>query len=399
MAKGIRKWWYILGLTVFIMYVFISARPIPEETILKPRWIISLESNVQEGNISPDGSSGSEKRWGFPVSLGDFSVREGDKPLPFRLGDRFGYIWDDGKFAINQVRKGYISISENNWAEYEALPSSIQVMNNLNEPVLSIENPKGYPLFLDNRIFIVGGEQNSLTALGPDGEELWTHDFPAPITCIDSANGSVLTGTLDGVVELINSSGSPVFTPFEPGGSRLSVILGCAISRDASRLAIISGIDDQRFLLLERAGGEGRLTARDWPGQTGNQGETYKVVYHEFLPNGFRRPVHISFVDNDNKIAFERNGGLGIYDINSRSSIFLQLEGEIVALDDSGENDFLFVICSQQPKQKCLIIIRYPASIVNKATFTSNNAFFARRNNTIYLGGDLTMASLELEKK
>ena len=391
MTKGNRKWWYILGFLAFVVYIFISARPLEEETILKPRWIISLESNAQEG------SSGS--RWGFPVSLGDFSIREGEKPLPFRLGDRYGYIWDDGKFAINQIRKGYISISENNWAEYEALPSSIQVMNSLNEPVLAIENPKGYPLFLDNRVFIVSGEQNSLIALGPEGEELWAHDFPAPITCIDAANGYVLSGTLDGAVELINASGNPVFTPFEPGGSRLSVIVGCAMSRDASRLAIISGIDDQRFLLLERAGGEGRLAARDWSGQAGKPGETYKVVYHEFLPNGFRRPVHISFVDNDSKVAFERDGGLGIYDINSRTSISLNLEGEIVSLDSSGVDKLLFVITSRQPKQKCLIVIRYPAFIVNKAPFSSDNAFFARRNNTIYLGGDFAMASLELEKK
>jgi len=407
MAKGIRKWWYILGLLAFIIYIFISARPIPEETIFKPRWIISLESNVQEGNPNPGGSNpdgsnpdgSSAPRWGFPVSLGDISVTEGGKPLPFRLGDRFGYIWDDGKFAINQIVKGYVSISENTWAEYEALPSSIQVMNSLNEPVLTIENPKGYPLFLDDRIFMVGGGQDSLTALGPDGEELWIHDFPAPITCIDAAGGYVLSGTLDGAVELINSSGIPVFTPFEPGGSRLSVILGCAISRDASHLAVISGIDDQRFLLLERAGGDGRLGARDWTGLAGNPGETYKVVYHEFLPNGFRRPVHISFVDNDTKVAFERDGGLGIYDINSHTSANLKLEGEIVALDNSGGSDFLFVITSRQPKQMSLIVIRYPASIVNKVPFTSDNAYFARRNNTVYIGGDVTMISLELEKK
>jgi len=391
MAKGNRKWWYIFGLAAFIVYIFISARPIPEETILKPRWITSLESNSLEGT-SP-GSDG--KRWGFPINLGDSQVPEVEKPLPFRLGDRFGYIWDDGKFAINQIRKGYLSISENYWAEYDALPLSIQVMNSLNEPVFVIDNPKGYPLFLDNRIFIVGSEQKSLTAMDPDGKELWTHDFPAPITCIDAADGYVLAGTLDGAVELLNSSGSPVFTPFEPGGSRLSVILGCALSRDASRLALISGLDDQRFLLLERAGGESRTLRTG----TGGQGDTYRVVYHEFLPNGFRRPVHISFVDNDNKVAFERDAGLSIYDIISRTSISLNLDGEVVFLDNSGEEKFLFVITSQGVKQKRLIVIRYPAFIVNEVPFKSENAFFARRNNTIYLGGDLTMASFELEKK
>jgi len=362
MAKRNKKWQYFLGLFAFIAYILLAARPIPVETILKPRWITSLGSN-------------------YPVYLGDFSAPESEEFLSFRLGDRYGYVGDDGKFTFNQIRKDYVSLSKENWAEYENYPSSIQVMNPLGEPVLLIEKAKGYPLFLDNRIFIVGSEQNSLTALGPGGEELWTHDYPAPVTCIDAARGFVLAGTLDGAVELIDSLGNPVFTPFEPGGSRLSVILGCAISKDASRLAVISGIDDQRFLLLERAG------------------ETYKVIYHEFLTAGFRRPVHISFVDRDNKVAFEREGGLGLYDIVSRTSINLPLEGEIAVLDDSDGDRFLFVITSQGSGEKRFVAVRYPAFIVIDAPFKSNNAFFARRDNRLYLGSDITMVSLKLEKK
>jgi len=374
MAKEKKRWWWILAILVFVIYFFIAARPIPEETILKPRWISSLESN-------------------FPVILGDFSAPEDNgqeqlsanlvfsKLLSFRLGNRYGYVGDDGKFTLNQIGKGYISLSEKAWAEYEATPSSIQIMNPLNEPLLTLENTKGYPLFLENRLFIVGKEQNSLTALGPNGEELWTHDFPAPVTCIDGAGGYVLAGTLDGAIELLNSLGKPVITSFEPRGSRLSVILGCAISRDASRLAIISGIDEQRFLLLEQAG------------------DAYRVIHHEFLGSGFRRPVHISFVDNDERIAFEREGGLGIYDIESRTSINLPLEGEITVLDNSGEDKFLFVITSQGPRQKRFIAARYPGIIVINAPFKSNSAFFARRGEKLYLGGDSTIASFELGSK
>ena len=362
MAKGKKKWLYIPGLAAFVIYVFIFPRSIPVETMLKPRWISSLESN-------------------YPVSLGDFSAGTNEEFLPFTLGDRFGYLRTDGNFAISQIRNGYISLSENIWAEYEAVPSSIQLMNPLNESILTIERPKGYPLFLDDRIFIVGSEQNCITALGPAGEELWTHDFPAPLTCVDAAGGYILAGTLDGAVVLLDSSGALVFTPFEPGGSRLSVILGCAISRDASRLAIISGIGEQRFLLLEHSG------------------DSYRVVYHEFLTDGFRRPVYISFVDNDTKVVFEREGGLSIFGIGSRNSTRVNLKGEIIALDKSGEDGFLFLITSQGPKEKRFITIRYPGMIVNETPFKSENVFFSRRNKLLYLGGDMLVASFELEKK
>jgi hypothetical protein len=159
------------------------------------------------------------------------------------------------------------------------------------------------------------------------------------------------------------------------------VILGCAISQDASRFALVSGIDEQRFLYLERSG------------------DTYRVIYHEFLGTGFRRPVYVSFIDNDGKIVFEREEGLGIYSIGGRGSVSLGMEGEIAALDDSGDDGFLFVITSQGPAEKRLISIRYPGIIVNEAPFRSGSVFLLRRNKRLYLGGDLSMAAFELEKK
>jgi hypothetical protein len=294
---------------VFFIYVFAAAQPIPVETILVSRWLTSLESN-------------------YPLSVGGSSPEAGP-PLVFELGERFGYVGDDGRFTINRIRKGYVSLSEDHWAEYDALPQTIQIMDPLDNTVLKIENPKGYPLFLDKKFFIIGPEQNTLTALDSEGNELWIYDFPAPLTCIDAAAGFVLVGTLDGTVELLNSQGRQAFTPFEPGGSRLSVILGCAISADASRLAIISGIDDQRFLLLEQSG------------------DTYRVVYHEFLTDGFRRAVHTAFIDSGSRVVFEREGGIGIYDISSRTSVNIPLDGDIAALDESGGDHLLFVITSQ----------------------------------------------------
>lgn len=376
MAKGKKKWRYALGLVALILYIMLTARSIPAETTIRPRWISSLESN-------------------FPVTLGDFAITESGAPIPFQVGDRYGYICDDGKFTINQTRRGYISLSGDFWTEYESHPSSVQVMTPQNEMLLEIQDTHGYPLFLDGRIYIIGEEQNAITALGPAGEGLWTHDFPAPVTCIDAAGGYILAGTLDGAIELLSASGASVFPPFEPGGSRLSVILGCAISRDASRLALISGIDEQRFLLLEQSG------------------DSYKVIYHEFLPNKFRRPVHICFADNDGKVVFEREGGLGLYDIGSRSSDSLNLDGRIEVIDNSGGGKYLFVITAQGPRQKRFIVIRYPEGapamlsprrgipdhILVDAPFKSEYAFFARRDSRFYIGADNSIASFELESK
>ena len=382
MTKVRKKWWILPTIAAFFIYIFITARPITEETILRPRWISSLETElpIYIGNFPNEGFDD------IPINISINEQNMTNDFLPFLLGDRFGYIRDDGTFLLNQRRTSYVSISSNYWTEYENLPSQIDIRNPQGNLVLTLEDDsnntfRSYPIFIDDTILLLDNEQNSITAINTAGTLLWTYDFPAPITCIDSASGYVLAGTLDGAIILISPQGRQVFAPFEPGGSRLSIILGCAISKDASRIAIISGIDEQRFLLLERSG------------------DNYRVIYHEFLGEGFRRPVFINFVDNDNRVAFEREGGLGIYDIASRISTNLPLSGEVLLMDNSGEDRFLFLVTASGGIEKRLIGIRYPSSIIIDIPFRSENVFLSRRENRIFLGGDHSITSFVLDRR
>ncbi|MDR1318708.1 MAG: WD40 repeat domain-containing protein [Treponema sp.] len=375
MAKEKKKVWLIAGFLLFVLYFFAVARPIPVETILAARWISSLETDYQVTiNASSETPAFGAETPGAALP---------DVLIPFTLGNHYGFVNPEGQFSINRIRKGYVSLSENLWAEYGAEPELIEIRDNRDEPAGSIAGSRGYPLFLDGRIFLVGDEQNSLSEADAAGNILWTYEFAAPLTCVDAAAGLVLTGSLDGVVEVIDSGGKQIYT-FEPGGSRYSVILGCAFSRDGSRFGVISGVDDQRFLLLEKFGND--------PGE-------YKVVYHELLEDGFRRAVRISFIDRDRWIVFEREGGIGLCDLGSRRGIKIPLDDEVAALDPSGGDGFLFVVTSRQENQKKLIGIRLPRKIVMEAPFKSAGVFLGRAGPRIYIGGGGVLSSFELEKK
>jgi len=364
-VKENRKIWFIAGFVLFTAYFFIAARPIPVETVLIPCWLNSIET-------------------GTPTYLGGSpdSIPSPQR-IPFDLGSRFGYISRNGLLSINQIKKANVSLSAERWAEYEAEPGRIAIHDNDGEPVTVIENPRGYPFFLDGRTFLIGGDQTAISAIDEAGGTSWTYEFPSPLTCVDSATGLVLVGSLDGVVGLLDNRGKQVFS-FEPGGSRYSVILGCAISRDGSRLALISGIDDQRFLILERFG----ASASD-----------YKVVYHEFLDDGFRRPVHITFVENDRWVVFERRGGLGFYDIHSRKSGKVELDGELCAIDNSGGQEMIFAVISHSGNDKELIGIRLPGRVIIESPFKSEEAFLGRMDSRLILGGGQTLVSFDLEKR
>jgi len=372
MMKADKKIGLIAGIVLFAFYFFMAARPIPLETVLIPRWLNSVESGTPA------------YLGGGPVQSGETEADESSpQRMPFTLGDRFGYISRDGLFSVNQVKKANVSLSRERWAEYEEEPSRIAVYNDAGEAVTVIENLRAYPFFLDGRTFLISSEQNAISAIDESGAVSWTYEFASPLTCVDSAAGLLLAGSLDGVAVLLNSEGKRIFS-FEPGGSQYSIILGCAIAHDGSRLALISGIDGQRFLVLERFGS--------------NSGE-YKVVYHEFLGGGFRRPVYISFVENDRWIVFERGGGLGFYEISSRKSDKVELNGEVYDIDHSGGKGMIFAVISHSESDKELVGIRLPGRIIIESPFKSEQVFLGRMDSRLILGGGQTLVSFDMEKR
>jgi len=381
-AQQKKKKRLVLIFLLFIVYFLAAARPVPRETVLAPRWIssTSLDSPTKLDSSSEAGSDGQ--------TFG--------QPLPFTLGGRFGYVYPSGQFAVNRVKTRDIYLSERMWTEYDAEPENIEIKNIAEETIVNIENARGYPVLLDNRVFIIGSEQNALSEIGEDGRILWTYDFGAPLTCIDAASGLVLTGSIDGAIEILGPEGKRVFY-FEPGGSRYAVILGCAISRGGSRLGIICGVEEQRFLLFERYG----------------TGSEYKVVYHESLGTGFRRPVRILFVDEDRRVIYERAGGIGCYNIKSRYVINVPLDGEIAAVDTSGDQGFLFLITSRSAQRKELVGIKFPQerwsfagfgrkarnSVFLRAEFKSDDVFLGRIDSMLVAGGGTTLISFDLEER
>ena len=371
--KANKKIGLVAGVVLFAAYFFTAARPIPLETVLIPCWLSSTESGIPvyfDGTDHQDGENDADR---LPSR----------QRIPFSLDNRFGYISRDGLLSVNQIKKTNVSLSPERWAEYEAEPERIEINDSDGETITVIQNPRGYPFFLDERTFLIGSEQNVISEMNESGDVVWTYEFASPLTCVDSAAGLVLTGSLDGVAAVLDSRGKQVFS-FEPGGSRYPVILGCALSRDGLWLAIVSGVDDQRFLILERFG---------------NSLGDYKVVYHEFLGDGFRRPVHITFVEHDRWVVFERGEGLGFYEISSRKSEKVELPGKISAIDHSGGQGMVFVVISRFEDTHELIGIKLPGRIIIESPFRSGEVFLGRMDSRLVIGGGQTLASFDLEKR
>jgi len=381
---------FIIIIIIFFIYFLAAARPVPREIMLNPEWLSPLDAfSINTNTDSPENISDNGGIYEPVLQI------MSDNLLPFSLGARFGFVDSSGNFALNRIKAHDIYLSRNMWTEYTAEPENIVINNILNGTEINIENAGGYPVLLDDRIFIFGSDQNSLSAINDSGNIEWTYDFGAPLTAIDAASGLIVTGSLDGVIEVFNSGGERIYI-FEPGGSRYSIILGCAISRNGLYIGIICGIDQQRFLLLER---------------TGNNGD-YMVIYHEFLEAGFRRPARVLFIDGDQRVIYERTEGIGCYSIKTRRAVTIPLDGGIAAIDESGENGILFLITSHADNLKKLTGIRFPQekffefpgmtaqnNIFMKASFKSNDVFLRRADSMLVIGGGTSLISFRLSEK
>jgi hypothetical protein len=348
-----------LVVLIFAVYAFIAGSPVPEEEVFLKGWIRSYES------VYPEENGGADV---FPFEIS----RQG--------AIRFGYFDRNGAFTVNRTTEKNLTVSENLFAEYDAVPKQLDIKNTADETVLTITGRNGYPLFLNDRVYLVHFEQNALSEVAENGEIAWTYEFASPLTCVDGAGGMLLLGTLDGTVELLNEKGSRVFF-FETSGSRIACIYGVAISRNLSHIAVVSGIDDQRVLLFEQAR------------------NTYRVSYHDFIGDGKRSPVHIGFIDDDARLAFETDAGVGLYEIRTRRSYRIPLDGKIAAIDKDGRNGLFFLVTGETETRRQLIGIRYPATVIMRVPFESHDVFMRRAGNELFVGSDRSLASFVMARK
>jgi hypothetical protein len=363
---------FTAAVLVFLVYVFVAAQPVPPETVLVNVWLRDLEPVKEE-------DPGAETPAGYLV--------------PYIQGDRFGYAASGGDFIFNKPKEQHVSISGEYWSEYMAAPEELVIKSPNNEKEIRIQPAKGYPFFLDGRIFVISKDQCSLSELDGEGQILWNYDFESIITSLDAAGGQVLAGTLDGMVELLDAEGKTVFPSYAPA-ARIPLITGCRISSDGSKIALVAGVDQQRFIFLERYG------ASD-----------YRVTYHEFLRGeAFRREVHITFANNDAKVVFEHAGALGIFDVKTRSCFTLPLAGsggKIEKMDGSGTDGLFFFIVSEgsgtKSERKRLVALNVAGDTAEvktllSAPFKSEHVFLTRRGAELFIGGGTILASFRLDK-
>ncbi len=266
----------------FVLYFFLFPYPVREEYVLVPERKISLE------NVTGDlaGLSGSirsfrgENRMGYYDGEGHAVILDGTGRSC--ISDRF----------FLQEREGELVAHSRSGQDTFVLDTALT------------------PLLFGDHLFLTDIFQGYISETDIQGRTLWDYDLPSLITCMDYRDGLTAVGLLNGEIRLFDERGEALFT-WSPGGSRISAIYGIALSPGGESIALVSGLDPQRFILLER------------------KENGYRPVFHENLADSSRQPLTLSFDDSRNILIRGKGEGL-FYRPNTPSLMSFPLEGEFV---------------------------------------------------------------------
>lgn len=346
------------------VYFLVCAFPLQKELVLVPGWTRSLSQAPATPAAPKKGGTG--------------LATAADSPLPFRLGDRYGYFTAEGSILFAAAAPYGITLAPDAFAVYDRLSEGFTVQSPDGSPLARVAST-GYPFFASGRRFVIAPDQATVSELAKNGAVSWTYQFGAVLTSFDSCPSIAVFGLMDGRIVGLGPSGV-VLIDFAPGGSHIPGVYGVAVSPDGLLVAAITGLDKQRLVVMEK------------------RSSAYRVAYHHYLASDYRRPVYMAFTADGSRLAYESPSGVGVYDRRSRSETVVSVPATSrLGLTTMGGR--LMVLLSGAGEEKRLVLAALPDRRVIDLALKAQLAFVETRGDSIFLGADDDIVRMDLKER
>ena len=341
------------GLLLYLVFFPVA---LGKELVLLPAWNASL------GDGTDSGGAGKKT-----VTLAS------DKPdaFGFIMGGRIAYLSRGGSLSYQEPIMYSAAVSDEYFINYSSVPDTLYLKNSAGRIVSSLSE-RGYPFIRSGRLFTFDSDREGIGEWDFSGEPVWRKRFASIITDVSVNSTSVLVGLLDGDAFLLDEKGSEAAV-LSPGGSRLPVIYAVSVSSDDNLIAIISGMDPQRFLLYQR------------------KKDSFKPVYHTELNSDFRRRMLVSFSSDENYVLHEESGDVAIFDTRTQTISRIPVSGKterIIPVDA----DRVVILTSESgmdgKKEYTLTELLYPDHIYMRIKLTAISAFVLPDGDSLFFGAD-----------
>jgi hypothetical protein len=339
---------FFIGLIIISFYYFLFPRGSGGELVISPDSLTSL--TPLNASISPAPGRTLAVRSGSRAGF----VDPDHKIISFYSSDKMAV--DDQWLAIS--RDGGLDILESDGR------------------LISRISQDAYPISRNGNLYLYRDENGILSKVDPaNGRILWQKEYISPITVIDGRDIRTLVGLLDGRVQLISDEGV-ILLEYSPGGSRVEAIYGAALSSDGSKIGLISGLDPQRFVLLEE------------------RKNGYRPVAHHNTETDFRRPVPIGFVRNDRQILYEGEDSVASVELNNYEVQPITLPGQLAWWLDDVITGTLILLGRDNDKLVLKILSGNDLTLFEGSLSSDTVGILSDRNFALIVGSD-SLAALE----
>jgi hypothetical protein len=342
---------------VLLMYVFFSI-PSGRETVLRPVWVRDTVKAAVNPNLDEKTCTG------------------------FSLGGIFGYVDMKGSFLYKGNIDHNLALSDSGFINFSSVQEANQslVMNRPNGEFKFSCELSGYPV-LDRsgeRLFLVKLDNSGIKEINQDGAEAWSQEYTSLLTTFSAARDFSVVGLLNGTIRYYNRNGKSLYK-FSPEGSRISVILGSALSNLGDKIGCVAGIDPQQLVIITR-------TTSDFQ----------KPVITR-LASDFRREVMMRFSDDGQFLYVEGEGSLLIVDTKANRTFTIPCDGALNGLQPGRDNRYVF-LTTRNRNASSLRFFKPPQFIIAGESYECDNTCIRQLDSHLLLGIDTWLVLLKIEE-
>ncbi len=344
--------WILFSLFLLVCF-FLFPEPLPPEFTARPVWYKKITSDPA---LPPAGT--------------DFT---------FSIGGKAGFFNPEGATYSVEPPSSAVLMGENSWLTLPPGNAAVKTVMNMQGEKLGSIPPAEIPFFIRNRLFSTSYDAMGLVAYSDLGKPLWNYTFPCQVSGFDANESVSVAGLIDGSVEILDKTGKQLLS-FTPGGSRLQVILGISSSVTGNYVAMVSGIDRQRLVVLGRGD------------------KDYRVVAHRYLESDFRTPVSVFILPDDRYVLYQQPEGIGVFSLDGKENAMLPVKAETFTVHQGYKKDLYFIMAKSKGNVE-LVVFSPPDRLLGRTRLPPETEFYRFSDRHLFLGYDSGLSRIDFKEE
>lgn len=340
---------FLIGLILITFYFFLFPRFSGKELILRPETYLVLDNAEKVPGLS----AASDEEL--------IAIHSGNTAVFLNSEHEIAGLYTSSSMAV-----------DDSWLAYSS-GEGIDILDSRGRLTSRIPD-KGIPVSRNGNLYIFSLDRVSKVNPG-NGSIYWSMEFVSPVTVLDGRHDRTLVGLLDGRVYLVGDSGE-ILLNYRPGGSRFEAVYGGVMSPDGKRIAIISGIDPQRFVLLEE------------------RKNGFRPVTHHDTGTDFRRGIPMGFVRGDRQLVYENIQNVSSVNLLNFNIAELPLKGSLAGWADDPVPGVLALLGAEGQGRSFKLLSRMNLTVLDSPV-PAETTDITGMNDSIFITEDNAVGILE----